>query len=238
LYQGRNKEIYSGEDAPSYLPSRKAPPRIAEFYPDIKLLILLRDPVERTWSNYWHNVRTYNAFFSFEETLRLFPEHLVDRSCYKGQIKRYLTFFDRRQFLFIIFEDLLRDFKRIMMKISNFLALPQFEYEPVHANKGRYPKNLRLALLRNYLYRDLFGNHYRRILPNMPEPKKLSLQRKIGLRIFSKLDWKSTGSPPVMNSETRLFLNRLLRRENKGLDQIINRNLSAVWPSFADDAIS
>jgi hypothetical protein len=233
LYASRKTEKFAGEDAPSYLPSDKAPLRIARHFPGIKLIVILRDPVARAWSNYWHNVNRYNSFLSFEDALRLCPEHLIDRSCYKAQIEKYLSYFRRDQFLFLLFEDLVRDFGATMHELSHFVGLPAFDFEPIHANKTPYPKNLPLALLRNYLYRDRFGQNYRGILPGMPEPNALPRWRRIQLSLLYRLAGIAS-TTPEMEPATRRFLSRLLRRENYGIEDVIGRDVGGVWPSFSE----
>lgn len=43
-----------GDDSTTYMASRKAPQRIARLLPDVKLIFMLRDPVVRAYSHYWH----------------------------------------------------------------------------------------------------------------------------------------------------------------------------------------
>ncbi|MFB6198886.1 MAG: sulfotransferase, partial [Halobacteriaceae archaeon] len=61
FFEAAQSDQLIGEDSTSYLPSRVAPRRIREFLPDVKLIFMLRDPVERTYSHYRHLLMTGRA---------------------------------------------------------------------------------------------------------------------------------------------------------------------------------
>ena len=78
-----------GEKSSTYLASGKAPFRIVEFLPNVKLLFILRDPVARAYSHYWHDVSAGRAIYSFEKTIEYVPGHILRMSFYKEQIERF-----------------------------------------------------------------------------------------------------------------------------------------------------
>ena len=51
------KRIYSGESTPSLLRLEGSLINLKKDFPGIKVLVIFRDPVERTISHYFHNVR-------------------------------------------------------------------------------------------------------------------------------------------------------------------------------------
>ena len=61
--------VITGEATPRYLPDPKVPPRMAKLLPNTKLIILLRNPVDRAYSYY--NMRRSQGYdkMSFEESL-------------------------------------------------------------------------------------------------------------------------------------------------------------------------
>src|SRR5512139_536133 len=89
LFAGAAPGQLVGEDSTTYLASRRAPERIARLLPSVRLIAMLRDPVARAYSNYWHNVRRARTARSFEETLRLEPGSLLTRGFYAEQLARY-----------------------------------------------------------------------------------------------------------------------------------------------------
>ncbi len=52
-----NEENIIGEISPEYMYRKKTPKRIYNTFPEVKLLFILRDPVDRVYSQYWHEVR-------------------------------------------------------------------------------------------------------------------------------------------------------------------------------------
>ena len=106
-----------GEIDPEYLYSPTAPSLIKQAYPDAKIIVLLREPVERAYSQYNMTVmrgfETQDFYYAMnhEEDRsedKNYTEHLsyIDRSIYVPQIKRFFNKFDRKQILFIKFNTL------------------------------------------------------------------------------------------------------------------------------------
>lgn len=221
-----------GEDAPSYLPSKRAPERIAEQFPDIKLIISLRDPVSRLYSQYWHNVNNFGAYFTLEETLRYHPGLYFDRSCYKRQIENYLKWFPKEQMLFILFEELILKPTNTIRAIEKFIGLPEFDYKYVHANQGHFPKSLKLRLFRNRVLKSLHARHYYDVLPGMPRKPELTLLQKFAFKAEKAINSAHNGRKPQMEDGTYTFLKNLLYRENEGLEEIIGKDLREYWPTF------
>jgi len=102
-----------GEKSPPYCVVPKAAQRIAHHHPEVKLLWALRNPVDRTYSNYLHAVKRGAEPKSFEAALErerrgradLFRRYL-SRSRYSEQIERFLQFFPVEHMHFVLFEDL------------------------------------------------------------------------------------------------------------------------------------
>src|SRR4029453_15619679 len=82
-----------GEDSTTYMASSKASRRIARLLPNVKLIFMLRDPVTRAYSHYWHLVKTGPVIYDFESTLRHTPYTILQRGYYKEQIERFMEYF-------------------------------------------------------------------------------------------------------------------------------------------------
>ena len=103
LFSGAEPGQLIGEDSTTYLYSPDVPRRIADLLPDVRLVALLRDPVERAYSQYWHNVRAGRHAVSFERTLRTNPAALLPQGFYAEQLQRYQGFLDAGQMLVVFF---------------------------------------------------------------------------------------------------------------------------------------
>ena len=67
----------TGEATPYYIFHPQAPMRIAEALPEAKIIILLRNPIDRAYSHYQHMVRVGREPLSFEEAIAAEPERLA-----------------------------------------------------------------------------------------------------------------------------------------------------------------
>lgn len=93
LFEPAHPDQCVGDYSSTYLPAPDAPLRIKRLLPDVKLLFMLRNPVDRTYSHYWHRVKTGRAVHGFEYELQHGPSTLLLRSFYKPQLERYFDFF-------------------------------------------------------------------------------------------------------------------------------------------------
>lgn len=134
-----------GEITPYYLFHPEAPHRIHALLPAVRLIVLLRDPVERALSQVFHARRLGFEPLELEAALAAEPERLagadqrlatpgsrddshqkhsyVSRSRYELQLARYEALFDPQQLLVLRSEDLFAEPERIWQQIQAFLGL-------------------------------------------------------------------------------------------------------------------
>jgi hypothetical protein len=94
--------------------------RIARLVPSVRLIYLMRDPIERTVSEYYHR-GAYEAERRPIDVAVLDP-CLWSKSMYSHQIDTYLRYFDRRQMLLITTEDLARDAQGTIRQVLSFIG--------------------------------------------------------------------------------------------------------------------
>ena len=124
-----------GEATPLYLYDPRAPSRIKAAVPHAKIIMLLRDPIDRAYSHYLLGVRTgaeQRSFYtavtdelgpalkSIEATWPFY----VQIGLYYEQVKRYLDTFGSAQVRIYLFDDLEKDPLELMKDICNFLDVP------------------------------------------------------------------------------------------------------------------
>ena len=117
--RGMEKVRCFGEKSTSYIESTLVAQRIHDFYPDARILMILRDPVLRAWSNYRFSAQHGLEPLDFEAALAAEPERLRDaafttsvnpyayqqRGHYIDYIERYLKVFSPAQLGILIFEE-------------------------------------------------------------------------------------------------------------------------------------
>lgn len=111
-----------GEVTPQYLECPECPERIFTTLPDSKLLVMLRHPVDRAYSQYGFYVQRRNYRDSFEEFVTEMPRSL-ERGFYSRYLRRYLRYFDRSRMLVLVFEEAVADVARTKQVLAEFLDL-------------------------------------------------------------------------------------------------------------------
>jgi hypothetical protein len=144
---GRGGSRITGESSPYYLFHPHAARRAARLVPTAKLIVTLRDPVNRAYSHYWHSVRLGYESAAFERALEaeaaLLPEEVrkleadehyasaahrnrsyLMRGLYAAQLARWLAYFPREQVIVLENGNFRRDFEYERGRLFAFLGLP------------------------------------------------------------------------------------------------------------------
>jgi hypothetical protein len=142
LFAGAGPASVRGEASTVYLYHPEAARRIAEQVPGAKLVVVLRDPVERAYSAYLHLRRAgREPLASFADALAAEPAriaagwqhfwHYAAMGFYAGQLEAYLERFPRAQLRVLRFEDFARDPRRALSELAAFLGVEdRFAVEP------------------------------------------------------------------------------------------------------------
>jgi len=164
---------HTGESSPYYMFHPLAPRRIAEDLPDVRLIVLLRDPVERAYSGHSHELARGYETEPFERALELEPERLrgqrermlaepgyespgwqhhayLTRGQYHEQLVELERLLGRDRLLVVDSQDFFTDPEPVFDEVSGFLGLPRHDgitFER-HNSRSRSPMP---ALLRAHL---------------------------------------------------------------------------------------
>jgi hypothetical protein len=138
LFEGASDELAIGEASPSYLIYPGASQRIRHHLPDVKLLAILRNPVDRAYSA--HMLR---VLYGGQER-GVFGQSVRDIywGFYYAHLKRYYDLFDRSQIQVHLYEDLTADPAGVLGQIYSFLGVdPILPDLSVAYNVGGVPRN-------------------------------------------------------------------------------------------------
>ncbi len=156
----------TGEATPDYLFYPDAAKRAAQVVPQARLIVLLRNPVDRAYSHYHHQIRKGRETLSFEEAIEaeqarlrgemdemLEDEHYnsfnyrhfsyLSRGIYVDQLLRWSEFYSKEQMLVLNSEDLYGRTLDTLKLIQDFLHLPHWQPEPralTKKSKRKYPQ--------------------------------------------------------------------------------------------------
>lgn len=163
---------------PQYIYNYDVAKRVADLFPNIKIIALLRNPVDRAYSNYYLGVRGGTEKLTFEDAITAEIKELTDtnsiimedynkprsyvvKGLYANQIKIWFKLFARKQILLLSSEDFSRQPNNIMNEIFQFLNLPQYNIEDfTKTNTSKYPPMKEDT--RNFLL-DYFRPHNERL---------------------------------------------------------------------------
>lgn len=143
-FRKRPSDAKAGELSTSYLSSPETPARIRDRYPDVKLFVSFRNPVDRAYSNYLNDLVAgrVNQGTDFGEALSEHSEY-VYQGLYATHLARFLELFRSDQVLAMVYEDSLTDPVEFVQKIYRFLGVdPSFVPSMAHSqvNAGRVPR--------------------------------------------------------------------------------------------------
>lgn len=128
----------TGESCPSYMFLPDVPGRVRELLPDVKIIAILRNPVDRLISQYQHERRKNRAEERFEDFIALslsaaWPpegdiEYLrqrcaVPRGFYANQLRHWQMYFPAESFLVLSFEELVKSPTVTLNRVFEFLGL-------------------------------------------------------------------------------------------------------------------
>ncbi|MFH0341654.1 MAG: sulfotransferase [Chromatiales bacterium] len=114
-----------GEISPSYFHEPLVPSRVESYLPHVKILLSLRDPVERAISNHKHQVRTglfRGVDLSFEAGLANNPMY-IEQGLYATHLSKWFEYFPRDQILVVLFEDILADPLAVAHAVYTFVGV-------------------------------------------------------------------------------------------------------------------
>jgi len=131
LFKNVKDEKIIGEASPNYLADPKAAELIHQISPNAKILISLRDPIERLFSNYLMSQRYGTIKSSFHDALLksinrhkgMYADLRLERGLYSESVKRYIDTFGKDQVKIIIFEEFVKDTTSTIKEILKFLGI-------------------------------------------------------------------------------------------------------------------
>jgi hypothetical protein len=146
----KRHDVITGEADTNYIFHPHSARRIAQTLPQVKIIALLRNPVDRAYSHYRHSVRSGKEDLTFEEALAAEDERLSgvmsrmaedeyytdprfnyhtyrSRGLYLNQLKIWFDLFGRDQLLILKSEDFFSNPRASYKKVLKFLGLPAWQ---------------------------------------------------------------------------------------------------------------
>ena len=167
LFSKSNKHknsFITGEYTSTYMYHPDVPKRIFNLLPKIKLIVILRNPIDKVYSTYQQQFRFGEYTTSFEDTINAefrridlnkdFPElnsnnydfenfvaqNIIRHGVYADYLETWLKIFDRKQILILNSDDLKKSTKETLRRVFNFLNVSNYDIKDTsQVNVGKYP---------------------------------------------------------------------------------------------------
>lgn len=235
FFRGVRDEKAIGEIDPEYMYFEYVPERIYKHLgSDIKLIFMLRNPVDRAYSHYWMSYRRGYETETFEKAIELEKKRIaldefhknhfsyISRGFYAEQIKRYLKFFPKENMFFVIFEeDFLAKREQTIKKLLNFFQIS--DNYALNLNIKSNPVSMpRFKMLRDFIYKPNFIKKVGKVLI----PYKKARERII--KLIEKINYRPFKPPKLDKVSKRKILEEYFIEDIKETEEIIGRCLK-VW---------
>lgn len=225
FFQDYKGEKAIGEASPGNMIHLNAPERIARHIPDAKLIFILRNPIERAYSQYWYGIYRgdQNCLISFSDLIHdqnnFWGKRVIELGMYYEQICRFESFFNSSQLKIILYEELSNNYHQVLNDICNYLEIEAYQenLENNKSNQTYYPKNL-------ILYKLIYGPWL--AIEKKISPKLLIKTQKYRSLLRKFLYNQKRQTPPDMKQEDRQYLYELYKKSNDKLAKKLNVDLS------------
>ena len=210
-----------GEASVSYLFYPNVAGDIYKYNPDAKIIIMLRNPVDRAFSHYLMDYRLGLVSDSFEDIVTkqsssgkatLCCQQYIEISAYAQQIKRYFEVFDTANILVIDYAEFKKNAQGIVKKGYDFLEVDNAFVADVNKKHNTY------TMPNNEAIRKVYSLAYLRKALNILLPKLLT--KKIRA-LFFKTDKK-----PTLSNPTRTQLKTFFKNDVAELSKILATDFS------------
>ena len=226
-----NKLEVLGEWSVDYLYSKEAAKRIYKHNPNIKILVCLRDPIERAYSHFL--LQKYSAvispFYSFTDAVSGSDKHsYIERGRYARYLQHYLSIFPKENVKVIIYEEFTKNPKESIKSIYAFLRT-RTDFTP-------------RSLEKNIDYRS--KNKFRSLILESIVNKLTFLYKKSGIKKFlriigvryilnlmHRLNYRSNlqkFEKPDLEPETIVYLKERYANDIERLETLLGRKIE-VW---------
>ena len=205
-----------GEITPFYLYYDDCLKRILKMPSITKLMVVLRNPIDRTYSHYGCLVRDGKYIGSFEDCMYQHPE-IVQQSFYSEHLNKYFHHFEKEQILILIYEQTVASsISKTKDMVANFLGI-DVEQFPSSAGVARVNSSSIPKAHSAYLFFDRIAWR----LKNRNLDCIVTWAKKLGIkRIFGKQH-----ALPQMKEETRQYLRDIYMSDILKLEALLGTNL-------------
>ena len=215
-FSGADDTQLAADFSPNYLHSPLALKRIKDLNPNAKIVIVLRNPIERMVSHIMHSIRREALSIEQLRAISTDDKHFR-QSCYFDAAKGYIDEFGFSNVLFISFSDIKNNPHFVASKIFEFIGKQSFNLSiPKQVGKGYEPKYRVVERVKQFFYK--------RTIKNRIGQKCINLSRRSSHpRLYKTWNNKSRGERDVVLQFCECHFGDALNQDFERLRAELNR---------------
>lgn len=213
----------NGEISPEYLFDGNVPIRIHKHFPQVKIIVILRNPIYRAYSQFEFANKTHYLGNSFIEVIKKHDD-FIQRSLYYKQLSRYYKIFKKDQIKVLFFEDIEKNPEKLIKDVEKFLNIKEFIPKNLHEkiNVTTYP---RFKIINKILSKV-------EKIKNLKVGKKLWKNRffhklnKKTIRLVENINLKEKKRVDFSSKEKKYLYQKYFKEDIEKLEKLLNKDLS------------
>lgn len=233
LFKKRKNEIMVGESSSTYLQDIQTPHLIKQYVPNAKIIILLRNPVKRSYSHYLMENRLTNNSFR-DEIIRnlednannVYQNDIISSSFYAKALKRYFQIFGKQNIKIVIFENFSKDPESVVKDILIFLGVNYKDFKIIRRHDNKYHK-----IKHKYFFKLWTNKKIKKMFRRL-------LSQSLKTFFYKKFFSDYTQKPKMLLSD-RKFLTDFFFNDVAQTQKLIDKKLEWMdFPMIYDDSVS
>jgi len=218
-----NRNNVIGEFSTSYLTSNKAPKRIKQLFPEIKIIVCLRNPVDRAFSHFLHlqskNRLPKNA--SLKMAIKKYPQ-IIENGMYGKYLQKYFSVFSKNQILVLFYKDIKNNPEKVIKSIYKFLGVDD-KFLPKGIDKKYNTSAARLSPWHNRINKIYF-----KLKKSKTGRRTMNIIKFFGINSYTFYDFliKLSRQKKVISNKDKKYLQNIYKQDIKKLEKIVNKDLS------------
>lgn len=213
-----------GEITPCYLSIDNTAQHIYEYNPKIKIFVILRDPVKRSFSEYLFSKQNgICSYKNFNEAIKDNPSKFLNSSLYYKNLLPYFNLFPKENIKVFIYEDIISDNISFVEDLYRFLGvdtyIPNFINDKVNVSKV-----VKYGFINNFIGKSkmfIHKNGFQFVLPLLKNIGFISLIKKVKL-----INVSNSASKEVLSFDDEIKFYRFFENDIKALENFLNVNLN------------
>jgi hypothetical protein len=210
--------------------------KLKEHNPHIKIIVVLRNPIERAFSAFWYCRNRGESYSQFEDAIFLNDRtrfkgdkklednaDYIGRSSYLQHLKNIYSIFPSENIKLFLFEEMITDLNKYLNEICNFIGLRPYEFDTSIKYNERAESKSRLLVR-------ILAPGKSAIINNLL-PVNLRIKLKQRLKRANQRKEENT-EKTYMKEGTRMHLHNIFKQDIPELEQLTKLPLKKYWQEF------